>query len=103
MPRPEGQDISVAEAAAGAYLLNDSTAEVRPIETAELEFGASIGLAALGSGRAISAVGPAGLTVVNPVSQQATVLPLAGEPLTFDVDLGDVAGRGRHRRSLPTE
>jgi hypothetical protein len=85
----QGEDISVAEAAAGAYLLNDSTAEVRPIETAELEFGASIGLAALGSGRAISAVGPGGLTVVNPVSEQSTVLPLADDQLTFDVELGE--------------
>ncbi len=87
----DGQSISVAEAAAGAYLLNDSTAEVRPIETADLRFGAPIGLAALGGGRAISAVGPGGLTVVNPVSGEASVLPLAGEPFSFDVTLGDDA------------
>jgi hypothetical protein len=87
----QGQDVSVAEAAAGAYLLNDSTAEVRPIETAELRVGPAVGLSALGGGRALSAVGPGGLTVVDPVSGQATLLPLDGEPIPFDVTLGDGA------------
>ncbi len=66
--------------------MNDNTAEVRPIETADLRFGASINLTALGSGQAISAVGPGGLTVLNPVEQQATALPLSDQPFNFSVD-----------------
>ncbi len=84
-----GAQISIAEGGSGAYLLNDSTAEVRPIETADLRFGASIGLAALGGGQAISAVGPGGLTVVNPLDGKASALPVVGAPLSFDVAIGD--------------
>ena len=99
-----GADISVAEAAAGAYLLNDNTAEVRPIETADLRFGAPVELAALGGGRAISAVGPGGLTVVNPVDGEA-IGPArsSGEPLHVrrrrSVTTLDAT---EHARSLPT-
>ena len=84
----DGEQISVAEGGAGAYLLNDTTAEVKPIETADLKFGAPLTLAALGGGRAVAEAGPSGLTVVNPVDGQASALPLVGEPLNFDVDPG---------------
>ena len=83
----DGDQISVAEGGAGAFLLNDTTAEVKPIETAELRLGAAVGLSALGGGRAVSQVGPTGLTVVNPDDGRASALPLVGEPLNFDVDL----------------
>ena len=83
----DGEQISVAEGGAVAYLLNDTTAEVTPIETADLRFGAAVGLTALGDGRAVAGAGPAGLTVVNPADGQASMLPLVGEPLNFDVDL----------------
>ena len=86
----DGADIDVAESGAGAYLLNDSTAEVRPIETADLRFGASVNLAALGSGRSLSSVGPGGLTVLDPVAGVASALPLADEALRFEVELGGV-------------
>ena len=82
-----GEQLSVAEGAAGAYLLNDTTAEVKPIETADLRFGPPVGLTALGSGRAVSEVGSSGLTVVNPVDGQASALPLVGDALNFVVDL----------------
>ena len=94
-----GDQISVAEGGAGAYLLNDTTAEVTPIETADLRFGARSGLAALGGGRAVSEVGPAGLTVVNPDDGQASALPLVGDPFNFDVPLASPpVGRPRRRR-----
>jgi large repetitive protein len=83
-----GAQISVSEGASGAYLVNDATAEVQEIETAELSFGAPTSLSALAAGQAISAVGPTGLTVVNPLDGKATFLSLAGEPLTFDVPIG---------------
>ncbi len=83
-----GEQISVAEGGSAAYLLNDTTAEVKMIETAELRFGAPVSLAALGGGRAVSQVGSAGLTVVNPDDGGASALPVVGEPLNFDVDLG---------------
>ncbi len=82
----DGDQISVTEGGAVAYLLNDTTAEVTPIETADLRFGAPVELTALGDGRAVVGVGPAGLTVVNPVDGQASTLPLVGEPLDFEVD-----------------
>ena len=82
-----GEQISVAEGGALAYLVNDTTAEVRPIETADLKIGAPVGLAVLGDGQAVSQVGPTGLTVVNPVEGRASALPLVGEPLKFDVDV----------------
>ena len=84
----DGEQISVAEGASSAYLLNDTTAEAKTIETAEMRFGAPISLAALGGGRAVSQVGPAGLTVLNPDDGVASTLPLVGEPLNFDVLLG---------------
>ena len=43
-----------------AYLVNDTTAEVKPIETADLKIGAPVGLAVLGDGQAVSAVGTDG-------------------------------------------
>ena len=46
-----GEQISVAEGGALAYLVNDTTAEVRPIETADLRIGAPVGLAVLGADR----------------------------------------------------
>ncbi len=82
-----GEEISVAEGGALAYLVNDTTAEVKPIETADLRIGAPVGLQALGGGQAVSGVGPTGLTVVNPVDGQASALPLVGEPLKFHVDV----------------
>ena len=87
----QGTDMSVAESAAGAYLLNDSTAEVRSLETADFSLGAPINLAALGDGRAIAAVGPAGLTVVNPVDDEATVLSTSGEASTIEFTTGDAS------------
>ena len=60
---------------------------MKPIETADLRFGAAVGLAALGGGRAVSEVGPAGLTVVNPDDGQASALPLVGDPINFEVPL----------------
>ena len=48
-----GEEISVAEGGALAYLVNDTTAEVKPIETADLRIGAPVGLQALGGGQAV--------------------------------------------------
>jgi hypothetical protein len=86
---PQGEQISVAQGSPGAYLLNDTTAEARAIDTAELTLGSPVGLTSLGTGRAVAAVGQAGLVVVNPVDDEATVVPIGSESLSFFVDSGE--------------
>ena len=81
----QGEDITVAEGGPGAFVLNDTTAEAQPIDSAELRLGTPFGLTALGAGRALSGVGQAGLIVVNPDEGEANVVPAEGEPLAFAV------------------
>ncbi len=81
-----GEQLIVVEGASGAYLLNDNTAEVRPIDSAELRLGSPQGLAPLGTGRVIAGVGPAGLVVVNPLDETANLLPNSGESIAFTVE-----------------
>ena len=83
-----GEQIVVAEGGPGAYVVNDTTAEAQAIDSAELTLGSPVGLASLGGGRAIAAVGQAGLVVVNPIDDEATVLPAGGESSSFPVDSG---------------
>jgi large repetitive protein len=80
-----GEQISVAEGRPGAFVLNDTTAEARAIDSVELRLGTPFGLSALGAGRAISGVGQAGLVVVNPDDDEANVVPADGERITFAV------------------
>ena len=84
----QGDELTVAEAGAGAYLLNDVTAEAQAIDSVELRLGTPFGLTALGAGRALSGVGQAGLVVVNPDENEANVVPSDGEPIAFPVDAG---------------
>jgi hypothetical protein len=83
-----GEQLSVAEGRLGAFMLNDSTAEARRIDSVELRLGTPFGLSALGSGRALSGVGQAGLVVVNPADDEAIVMPAEGDPISFSVETG---------------
>jgi hypothetical protein len=83
-----GEQITVAEGRPGAFLLNDTTAEARAIDSVELRLGTPFGLSALGAGRAMSGVGQAGLVVVNPDDDEANVVPSDGEPISFPVASG---------------
>lgn len=83
-----GEQLSVAEGASGAFVLNDTTAEARRIDTVELRLGTAFGLPALGDGQAVSGVGQSGLIVVNPAADDASVVPANGEPVTFSVETG---------------
>ncbi len=80
--------LSVAEGGPGAFVLNDTTAEARAIDSVELRLGAPFGLSALGVGRALAGVGQAGLVVVNPDDGEANVVPAEGEPISFPVESG---------------
>ncbi len=83
-----GEQLAVAEGGPGAFVLNDTTAEARAIDSVELRLGTPFGLSALGAGRALSGVGQAGLVVVNPDDNQADVVPTDGEQLSFAVQGG---------------
>ncbi len=91
----QGDRIGVAEGAPGAYLLNDTTAEARPIDTASMRLGTPFGVTTLGEGNAVSAVGQSGLVVVNPSDDEATVVPVDGEQISFPVDAGTAMTIGR--------
>ncbi|MGB0113739.1 MAG: hypothetical protein WBP59_11010, partial [Ilumatobacteraceae bacterium] len=84
----QNDQITVAQGSLGAYVLNDSTAEARAIDTVDLRLGTPFGLTTLGVGQAISSVGQAGLIVVNPDENESNVVPADGEPLSFAVDTG---------------
>ena len=84
-----GEQLSVAEGGLGAYLLNDTTAEARVIDSVDLRLGTPFGLSALGAGSALAGVGRAGLVVVNPGDGEANVVPADGEPISFGVEAGD--------------
>ena len=83
-----GEQLSVAEGRPGAFVLNDTTAEARGIDSVELRLGTPFGLTTLGDGRALSGVGQAGLVVVNPDDDEASIVPADGEPISFDVQAG---------------
>ena len=84
-----GEQLSVAEGRPGAFVLNDTTAEARAIDSVDLRLGTPFGLSALGAGSALSGVGQAGLIVVNPSDDEANVVPGDGEPISFSVEAGD--------------
>jgi hypothetical protein len=84
-----GEQLSVAEGRPGAFVLNDTTGEARAIDSVDLRLGTPFGLPVLGSGSALSGVGQAGLVVVNPVEDEASVVPGDGEPISFAVESGD--------------
>jgi hypothetical protein len=84
-----GEQLSVAEGRPGAFLLNDTTAEARAIDSVDLRLGTPFGLGALGAGSALSGVGQAGLVVVNPGDGAANVVPGDGEPISFTIEAGD--------------
>ena len=83
------EQLSVAEGRPGAFVLNDTTAEARAIDSVELRLGAPFVLSALGAGRALSGVGQAGLVVVNPDEDEANVVPADAEQISFAVEAGD--------------
>ncbi len=84
-----GDDLFVAEGPGGTYVLDDSTAEVRTIDDADLRLGAPTALAALGDGVAVARSGPSGLIVANPATGEATLVT-NDEPvdISFDADNG---------------
>jgi hypothetical protein len=86
----QGEQLRVAEGRPGAFLLNDTTAEARAIDSVELRLGTPFGVTALGGGQALSNVGQTGLVVVDPTQGEATVVPVDGEPISFDAQTGTV-------------
>ena len=83
-----GDGLTVAEGGPGVYLLNDVTAEAQVIDSVDLRLGTPFGLTTLGTGRAVSSMGQAGLVVVNPDENEANVVPADGEPISFPVEAG---------------
>jgi hypothetical protein len=83
-----GERISVADGGLVSYVLNDTTAEAVPVDSAELRLGTPFGLSALGSGRARSSMGQAGLVVVDTAEGDANLVSAEGEPLSFEVAAG---------------
>ena len=84
----QGEQLSIAEGRPGAFVLNDTTAEARAIDSVGLRLGTPFGLTALGAGQALSGVGQTGLVVVNPAAGEASVVPAEGEPISFAVEAG---------------
>ncbi|BAN04228.1 Ig-like domain-containing protein [Ilumatobacter coccineus] len=87
-----GDDLFVAEGGGQAYLLNDTTGEVRSIDTAELRLGPPQGLASLGSGLAIARSGASGLLVANPLAGEATLSPAGADSVEIAFDADQIAG-----------
>jgi Bacterial Ig domain len=87
----QGERLSIAEGRPGAFVLNDTTAEARSIDSVELRLGTPFGMPALGSGRVQSGVGQAGLVVVNPAEGEANVAPSEGDLISFPVPASRVS------------
>ncbi|WP_148288552.1 Ig-like domain-containing protein, partial [Ilumatobacter nonamiensis] len=79
-----GDDMLVADGRAESYVLDDTTAEVRLIDSADLRLGAPRALGVLGSGSAVAQAGSSGLLVADPTVGEATLLPTNDEPVDFD-------------------
>ncbi len=90
---PGGSRLRVVEGGPGAYVVNDSLAEVRSIDSAELRLGPVQGVATLESvsSRAIAGVGSSGLVVVDATGDAATLVPVTGEVVPYDADVGTEA------------
>ncbi len=86
-------DIVIAEGGGQAFVLNDSNAEARAIDTAELRLGPPIALSTLGSGAALARAGASGLLVADPAATTGTFLPLGGEAVDIDFELDPGEGR----------
>ena len=84
-----GDELFVAEGPGGAYVLDDSTAEVRAIDSADLRLGSPRRSARWASGVAVARSGPSGLVVANPSTGEATLVT-NDEPvdISFDADNG---------------
>jgi hypothetical protein len=84
----DGAPLSIAEGAAGAYVLDESGAEARPIDSAALRFGPGIAVAPLSTGVAfVAGVGPNGLVVA--AGDEATLVSRTGETVPFETPGGD--------------
>ncbi|MEO1057822.1 MAG: Ig-like domain-containing protein [Actinomycetota bacterium] len=86
-----GEPLTIAQGAAGAFLINDATAETRAIDPVELRLGSPLSLPTLGRGDATTGVGQVGLVVVDPVNDAGSVVPVGGETVGFDVVVGEAA------------
>jgi|GEM_PF-1103738 len=90
-----GDDLFVAEGDGTAYLLNDTTGEARPIDSAELRLGPARGVGTLGGGTAQATAGSTGLLIANIDSGEATLL-------TDDSDTNDISFRTDRRSGAET-
>ena len=100
----QGNDVFVAEAAGAAYVLDDTAAEIRPIDSAELRLGPRQLIPSLGDGVAVARAGSSGLLVANPRTGDATWLPTNSEAvdLPFEADkTRQEPTRPRRSRSRP--
>ncbi|NQY56258.1 MAG: tandem-95 repeat protein [Ilumatobacteraceae bacterium] len=86
-----GEPLTIAQGAAGAFVINDATAETRAIDPVELRLGSPLSLPTLGRGDSLSGVGQVGLVVVDPLSDTGSVVPADGETIGFDVVAGAAA------------
>jgi hypothetical protein len=86
----QGSNLFVAEGSGQAFVIDDSTAEVRSIDSVDLRLGPSQALASLGDGFALARAGSSGLVVANPLTGDATLVPTGGDPvdLPFEADTG---------------
>ena len=85
----DGAPIGVAEGAAGAYLLNGTTAEARIIDNSALRLGPPTPVAPLTAARPLVGVARNGLTVIDPETSDGVVLSDTGEVVPFSVTLGE--------------
>ena len=74
----------VAEGAGQAFVLDDSSREVRSIDSADLRLGPSQLLGALGGGFGSARSGSSGLLVADPLAGEATFVPTGGDAVDFD-------------------
>ena len=84
----EGGDLRVIQGGSDAYVVDDSAAEVRVIDSAALRLSPARGLVTLAGGRALAGVGSTGLVVVDTDGGEATLLPATGESVGFELEVG---------------
>lgn len=87
-----GDDFFVVEGAGQAFVLDDTSAEARSIDSADLRLGPPQVIATLGDGEAIARAGTSGLVVANPRTGDATLLPTGGDPVDVPFEANNEPG-----------
>ncbi|MFK7918992.1 MAG: Ig-like domain-containing protein [Ilumatobacter sp.] len=87
-----GDEFFVVEGAGQAFVLDDTSAEARSIDTADLRLGPPQFISTLGDGEAIARAGSSGLVVANPRSGDATLVPTGGDPVAVPFEADNAPG-----------